>query len=416
MRRIPTCGNRGEQRVSVFAADELPFSAVVSLRRAASDNRTVTGLTHTFYKYPARFSPAFVASAIEQFSSPGDVVLDPYMGGGTTIVEAYARHRKAVGCDLNSLAVFVARAKTSRLESADRASVIRWAAEVVPSLSYRTVTNELAELICPYRTRNLALARARPVKKLLALSMLSLKGLPSPHARNFSRAVLLNVAQWALNNRKVSPSLTSIRARIAQTCDNMIAGLDELDARVTSSVSPAQDPILIHATAAELPRKLPFSNGEAANLVVTSPPYPGIHILYHRWQVDGRKETPAPYWIAGCYDGKGASFYNFADRKEEHEDSYFQESLHTLRAIRAVTREGAVMVQLIAFSNPRRQLPRYLSNMEQAGFSELRESLSEGRVHTFRRIWRAVPSRAWYASLKGETNSSREVVLLHRAI
>jgi hypothetical protein len=38
-------------------------------------------------------------------------------------------------------------------------------------------------------------------------------------------------------------------------------------------------------------------------LVLTSPPYPGVHVLYHRWQVDGRKETPLPFMIAGKLDG-----------------------------------------------------------------------------------------------------------------
>jgi hypothetical protein len=32
-------------------------------------------------------------------------------------------------------------------------------------------------------------------------------------------------------------------------------------------------------------------------LVLTSPPYPGLHVLYHRWQVKGRRETPAPFWV-----------------------------------------------------------------------------------------------------------------------
>ena len=41
--------------------------------------------------------------------------------------------------------------------------------------------------------------------------------------------------------------------------------------------------------------------------VLTSPPYPGVHVLYHRWQVDGRKEAPGPFWIAGKLDGAGSS-------------------------------------------------------------------------------------------------------------
>ncbi|MGH8010455.1 MAG: DNA methyltransferase, partial [Candidatus Binatia bacterium] len=58
--------------------------AVHAIRRAALDSSPVGGLTHQHYKYPACFSPAFAAATIEAFSSRGDLVLDPYMGGGTT--------------------------------------------------------------------------------------------------------------------------------------------------------------------------------------------------------------------------------------------------------------------------------------------------------------------------------------------
>src|SRR4029077_14877291 len=90
--------------------------------------------------------------------------------------------------------------------------------------------------------------------------------------------------------------------------------------------------------------------------VLTSPPYPGVHVLYHRWQVDGRRETAAPYWVAGCSDGQGASFYNFGDRHEEGLASYFEASLRTLRGVRALMRPGAHIVQIIAFTNPNLQL------------------------------------------------------------
>ena len=50
----------------------------------------VVGYTHNFYRYPARFSPLFARATIEAFSRSGDVVLDPFMGGATTLVEARA--------------------------------------------------------------------------------------------------------------------------------------------------------------------------------------------------------------------------------------------------------------------------------------------------------------------------------------
>ena len=45
------------------------------------------GFTHTFYRYPARFSPEFARAAINTFTKQNDVVFDPFMGSGTTLVE-----------------------------------------------------------------------------------------------------------------------------------------------------------------------------------------------------------------------------------------------------------------------------------------------------------------------------------------
>ncbi|MHC4069421.1 MAG: DNA methyltransferase, partial [Planctomycetota bacterium] len=67
---------------------KLSNQAFERLTQSALDKNRIIGLTHNFYRYPARFSPTFASTAIKLFSKHGDIVLDPYMGGGTTIVEA----------------------------------------------------------------------------------------------------------------------------------------------------------------------------------------------------------------------------------------------------------------------------------------------------------------------------------------
>lgn len=374
------------------------------VRRAALDRSPVSGLTHRFYRYPARFSPQFAAAAIEAFSKPGDLVLDPYMGGGTTVVEAMIRGRYAVGCDLNSLAVFVARAKTARLSEADVEALKRWADNTVPALSYWLTPDDIDDFICERRTKNLTLPEARPIKKVLALAVRSLSAF-STEAECLARCALLNTGQWALNGRTRQPTLTQFRDHLRTTVHEMLEGAQALGDSVKHQFT---QPVLIDDSAARLEQHIPFVNGARAGLVVTSPPYPGIHMLYHRWQVDGRHESPAPYWLAQCNDGHGASFYNFAYRSEEAADRYFAESLRTLTGIRRVMREGALFVQLIAFANPKHHLRRYLANMEDAGFNEVRGGK--------RRLWRNVPGRKWHATLKGTLPSAREVVLVHETV
>ena len=108
-----------------------------------------------------------------------------------------ARGRRTFGCDLNSLAVFVTKAKTTLLTEDEKQTVRHWASNTISELSYHTVTDEVAELICPERTRNLHLPRARPAKKLIAQAILALKDFQSERAKEFARCVLLNAAHTA---------------------------------------------------------------------------------------------------------------------------------------------------------------------------------------------------------------------------
>ncbi len=334
------------------------------------------------------------------------------MGGGTAIIEGFVRGRKMVGSDLNSLAVFVARAKTTILTKGESHNVTDWASRVVPRLVYSQELIDADATICSERTRNLSIARARSIKKIIALCLESLALLPSPAGRRFARAVVLNVGQWALNSRAKAPTAAEFRGRIETKAAAMLDQLRELQRVLAACPHAWHSPILINEDASCIEQRRLFTNGERASLVVTSPPYPGIHMLYHRWQVDGRKETPAPYWITGGRDGKGVAYYNFADRRGQAVERYFRSALSSFRAIRGILRDGGIVVQLIAFADPERQLKQYLGVMDDAGFDEITRSDSIGRRL---RVWRRVPSRAWHATLKGMTSSANEVVLVHRA-
>lgn len=377
---------------------------------AAAVRAPVTGLTHRHYKYPARFSPHFVGSVIDALSAPGDLVLDPFMGGGTTVVEAVARGRRAIGCDINALAVFVTRVKTTRLTPFECCTIYDWANHVVSALNYHESVPTGTSIRRAHHVGNLNLPRARPIKKLLSLALRSVDELSTSKAKKFARCILLNVGQWALNGRRSPPTLDEFRARLRTTTEEMLNGAFELDDQRGSTGQ--MSPKLINGRCADLPGRAPFACGEKADLIITSPPYPGVHVLYHRWQVDGRKETAAPYWIAGCLDGQGAGFYNFSGRWNRSEAPYFDELTRSFSSLRSVVRDGAFVVQLVAFPRPRTQLRKYLDAMESCGFAEVMHQTPDRRA---RRVWREVPQRSWHANYHGATSSSREILLIHRA-
>lgn len=378
---------------------------------AALCQKPVSGLTHTFYTYPARFSPAFAAAAIRCFSKPGDLVLDPYMGGGTTVVEAMVADRQSIGMDLNSLAVFVARVKTTRIKDEEISTIRRWADEAVPMIRYHYRSTTLDKFVDRNKIKNLNLSKSRFIKKAIAIALESIDTLPTEKTKNFAKCAVLNAGKWALDGRRSHTSLSSFRDRLRIMIHHMLGGMEEF-----ISTAKTFKRTLIEGDAKDITKASAFRDSSRfADLVLTSPPYPGVHVLYHRWQVDGRKETPAPYWIAGCNDGKGASFYNFGSREQKDLTGYFQASIETLKSVRQVMKPGALMVQLIAFNNPTRYLPRYLDNMSQAGFEEA-FPLRQRSNRSIGRFWRTVPNRRWHALLQGKTDSSREVVLVHRAV
>jgi DNA modification methylase len=75
-------------------------------------------LTHGYHRYPAKYIPQLAARVIKENSQAGDLVCDPFMGSGTTLVEAMVNGRKAYGTDINPVAVMIAKAKTTPIEPA----------------------------------------------------------------------------------------------------------------------------------------------------------------------------------------------------------------------------------------------------------------------------------------------------------
>ncbi len=76
----------------------------------------VTYASHNFHPFPAKFPPQLPKHFIETLTKPGDIVLDPMLGSGTTILEAILMGRKAIGLDIDPLAVLIANVKTTSVD------------------------------------------------------------------------------------------------------------------------------------------------------------------------------------------------------------------------------------------------------------------------------------------------------------
>jgi hypothetical protein len=74
--------------------------------------------------------PSIARGAIARWSSPGDLVVDPFCGSGTVLVEAMAGGRRAIGVDASPLGIAIAETRTTLLGEAGRAQLIAEAARI----------------------------------------------------------------------------------------------------------------------------------------------------------------------------------------------------------------------------------------------------------------------------------------------
>lgn len=67
------------------------------------------------HSYPAKFTVDLALEYIEKYTKVGDVVYDPFVGSGTTLLAAKALNRKSFGTDINHIAILISRFKTLKL-------------------------------------------------------------------------------------------------------------------------------------------------------------------------------------------------------------------------------------------------------------------------------------------------------------
>jgi DNA modification methylase len=72
---------------------------------------------HSIHPYPAMFHFLLVRKFIEELSSEGELVLDPFCGSGVSAVEAMLKGRNYVGYDINPLAVLIAKVRTTPIST-----------------------------------------------------------------------------------------------------------------------------------------------------------------------------------------------------------------------------------------------------------------------------------------------------------
>ena len=77
----------------------------------AEDN--TRGYTHPIHPYPAMMIPQVAGRLIDMYAKPKAVVLDPFCGSGSVLLEAFIRGYDSYGIDINPLSLLISKVKTT---------------------------------------------------------------------------------------------------------------------------------------------------------------------------------------------------------------------------------------------------------------------------------------------------------------
>ena len=66
--------------------------------------------------YPGNCSPYVVKNLLIKYSNKNDIVLDQFVGSGTTIIESLLLNRKAIGIDINDKAINITKSRIKNID------------------------------------------------------------------------------------------------------------------------------------------------------------------------------------------------------------------------------------------------------------------------------------------------------------
>ena len=79
--------------------------------------------THGYHPYSAKYIPQIPNRLISAFSEKDDLILDNFVGSGTTLVESKVLGRNAIGVDINPLACLISKVKTTVIKKPTMAEI-----------------------------------------------------------------------------------------------------------------------------------------------------------------------------------------------------------------------------------------------------------------------------------------------------
>lgn len=125
-RRVILYAVSGEPTKPSSVTHETSLSSLnLNWREQDLPERERTKHVHRLHPYLGKFIPQLVEVFLRKYFRPGQTVLDPFCGSGTTLIQANELGIHAIGYDISAFNILLTRAKTTRYDPKSvRASVL----------------------------------------------------------------------------------------------------------------------------------------------------------------------------------------------------------------------------------------------------------------------------------------------------
>ncbi len=288
---------------------------------------------HSLHPYLGKFIPQLVEVFLRRHFRPGQCVYDPFVGSGTTLVEANAFGAAGVGCDISAFNCLLTRVKTTAYSLGTLELGLRGVLEQSRQTSEVVSTEDASDWLRAWYS-------GRALSELLAYHCVASESLDDP-GWDVARVILSRAARSARRTTHfdldfprqpiTEPYWCHKHKRECRPVDEAMKFLRRYTGdtvrriREYAGVQSDQPVEVIHGDArvADLPLE--------PSGIITSPPYPGL--------IDYHEQHRYSYELLGLKDR----------RKEEIGPA---SRGHSRQAVRGYVRD-----MIAVFANAHRQLP-----------------------------------------------------------
>lgn len=268
--------------------------------------------SHNFHSFPAKFPPQLPLQFVIDLTQPNDIVLDPMVGSGTTVLEAYLTGRKGIGFDIDPLAIMISKVKTTPL---GQEKLIRYYREIIKNAKdqIKRETKKLEQILLnrwdPKTKQFIDYWFAKEIQLELLALVLQISQIEDDNIRTFFELAFSAIIITKSGGVSLALDLAHTRphkAKVVFSKDGKILFGGELDEsklpRLKVLTKRLRSPIeefekrciqniegLVNIDSRSIRPEIKFGNAQklpledkSVDLIVTSPPYASNAIDYMR--------------------------------------------------------------------------------------------------------------------------------------